>query len=566
MKLAVIGWARRGTDALEAGDRYGATVAQTDIVKAALEFNVVEAVHVLVDDLNYPGIHLRMNASGNGSNGVAGDLLRQFGPERVSVRSLQDSAECFMDRDCLLLSGGSDLAYQAAARPYLAPSSFPLCSILHAVKWDTLFASYAYTKLLCEPYDRLVATSAAGKKAVEMIFQEANRIIGNPGVTDSPASSPLGIAQIPLGVDERYFSGGNREQARNEFGIPQKSTVLLYLGRLTEQFKADLEPLLVATSRLVCHDPNVLLVLSGQDTREIYTQLLKEYGAMMRISQNLKLIPNVAPKLKPLLYSAADIFVSPVDNIQETFGLTLLEAMAMERPVVASDWSGYRDIVRDGKEGFLVPTYWSSPSAETAGRFATVMTASNEHYLAQRTIVDTEILYDRLQLLVASPDLRQQFGAAGRVRVLTEFTWRATALKFGDLWRQQLEACSARSCRLSPRDRPSFGYDSIFRHYASNILDEEDIIELDRTIPNADQLLRDRISCVASESVAAAALLLIDECTSGPKRVRDIRHHKSRTTQDAILFLLKKGYCHLGTSHPPEDQLASLGRGKSTPE
>ncbi|MBZ5506737.1 MAG: glycosyltransferase family 4 protein [Acidobacteriia bacterium] len=507
-----------------------------------------------------------MNASGN-NNRVAGDLLRQFGPEKVSVMSLQDAADCFKERDCLLLSGGSDLAYQAAARPYLASLSFPLCSILHAVKWDTLFASYAYTKILCEPYDQLVATSAAGKKALEIIFREANRIMGNPGRTDADAgNSPLGISQIPLGVDERYFSGGDREQARREFGIPQESTVLLYLGRLTEQFKADLEPLLIATSRLVREDPNVLLVLSGQDTREIYTQLLEEFGSMIGISKNLKIIPNLAPKLKPLLYSAADIFVSPVDNIQETFGLTLLEAMAMERPVVASDWSGYRDIVRDGKEGFLIPTYWSSPSAETAGRFATVMTASNEHYLAQRTIVDTGILYDRLHLLVTSPALRRQFGAAGRARVLAEFTWRATALKFGDLWLQQLEACRSHALRLSPRNRPSFDYDAIFRHYASDVLDEEHTIELDRTIPNSGQLLHDRISCIASESVAAAALHLVNECSSGPKRIRDIRHYKSRITQDAILFLLKKGYCHIRAGHQLEVQLTSPGREKSAAE
>ena len=56
------------------------------------------------------------------------------------------------------------------------------------------------------------------------------------------------------------------------------------------------------------------------------------------------------------IWSAPDIFVSLVDNVQETFGLTPLEAMAAGLPVVASDWDGYRETVRHGVDGFLVPT------------------------------------------------------------------------------------------------------------------------------------------------------------------------------------------------------------------
>ena len=47
------------------------------------------------------------------------------------------------------------------------------------------------------------------------------------------------------------------------------------------------------------------------------------------------------------LWAAADVFLSLVDNIQETFGITPLEAMAAGLPVVASDWDGYRYTMRD---------------------------------------------------------------------------------------------------------------------------------------------------------------------------------------------------------------------------
>ncbi len=56
------------------------------------------------------------------------------------------------------------------------------------------------------------------------------------------------------------------------------------------------------------------------------------------------------------LYGAADVFLSLSDNIQETFGLTVVEALAAGLPVVASDWDGYKALVRDGISGYLVPT------------------------------------------------------------------------------------------------------------------------------------------------------------------------------------------------------------------
>src|SRR6185437_9144143 len=56
------------------------------------------------------------------------------------------------------------------------------------------------------------------------------------------------------------------------------------------------------------------------------------------------------------LWAGADVFISLVDNIQETFDITPVEAMAAGLPVVVSDWDGYRSTVRDGVEGFLIPT------------------------------------------------------------------------------------------------------------------------------------------------------------------------------------------------------------------
>ena len=54
-------------------------------------------------------------------------------------------------------------------------------------------------------------------------------------------------------------------------------------------------------------------------------------------------------------WAAADVFISLADNAQEAFGLTPLEAMAASLPCIVSDWNGYRDTVRDGVDGDLIP-------------------------------------------------------------------------------------------------------------------------------------------------------------------------------------------------------------------
>jgi hypothetical protein len=128
------------------------------------------------------------------------------------------------------------------------------------------------------------------------------------------------------------------------------------------------------------------------------------------------------------LYGAADIFISLVDNIQETFGLTPLEAMAAGLPVVASDWDGYRYTMRDGVEGFLIPTLGGVPGGlghAMALRHGIGIDSYQAYVgeVAQHTAVHIGKAADALSALIASPELRARMGAAGRARVAETFDW-----------------------------------------------------------------------------------------------------------------------------------------------
>jgi glycosyltransferase involved in cell wall biosynthesis len=83
----------------------------------------------------------------------------------------------------------------------------------------------------------------------------------------------------------------------------------------------------------------------------------------------------------------SDIFVLP--SISEGIPVTIMEAMAMELPVVATDISGIPEIVMDGKTGFLIPKE------------------------------DPQALADRLEHLMADEELRRSMGREGR-RLIVE--------------------------------------------------------------------------------------------------------------------------------------------------
>ena len=134
------------------------------------------------------------------------------------------------------------------------------------------------------------------------------------------------------------------------------------------------------------------------------------------------------------------MFASLPDNVQETFGLVILEAMAGGLPVLASDWNGYRDLVVDNETGFAVPTY--SPRGAAAGATLRLLFGETnyDHFLAecsQTFTVDPVAAADRLARLVSDAPLRRRFGDAGRARVLNSFAWSHVIRRYETLWAEQ---------------------------------------------------------------------------------------------------------------------------------
>jgi phosphatidylinositol alpha-mannosyltransferase len=180
---------------------------------------------------------------------------------------------------------------------------------------------------------------------------------------------------IPNGVDLDRFSSA--VSPIDEFGDGKIN--ILFVGRLEK--RKGLDYLLEAYKQIKQEIPNSRLIIVGPGTR-----LRNKYEK--RVARNglkdVVFVGYVAHDELPRYYKTADIVCAPATG-KESFGIVLLEAMALGKPVVASNIDGYASIMTHGVEGLLVP-----PKDEKA--------------LAQALIS-----------LMANESLRQQMGARGRL-------------------------------------------------------------------------------------------------------------------------------------------------------
>src|SRR5262249_27996993 len=143
------------------------------------------------------------------------------------------------------------------------------------------------------------------------------------------------ISTVPYGVSVDLFRPRDRPEVRRQLDLPADSTIVLYVGRIDPRSKTDIVPLLIVFKRLLeGHHDRLLLVLAGPMDAHTHSlhAIIGELGLARQVLHRSD-IPNVSI---PLYYSAADIFVSLSDTLQENFGLTPVEAMASGLPVVVS--------------------------------------------------------------------------------------------------------------------------------------------------------------------------------------------------------------------------------------
>jgi glycogen synthase len=212
---------------------------------------------------------------------------------------------------------------------------------------------------------------------------------------------------IHNGIDADFYRPDPATDVLERHGVDPAQPYLLFVGRVTRQ-KGIVH--LVRALRDV--DPGIAAVLcAGQpDTPEVAREMEEAVAEARAHRSNLVWIPEMLSRTEiRQMYSHAAVFVCP--SVYEPFGIINLEAMACERPVVASAVGGIPEVVVDGETGMLVSVQLSRDDP-----MRPLDPAAFEHGLASA-----------INQLVADAPLRKRMGRAGRARAVEHFSWSAIA-------------------------------------------------------------------------------------------------------------------------------------------
>jgi glycosyltransferase involved in cell wall biosynthesis len=257
--------------------------------------------------------------------------------------------------------------------------------------WSDLWRGWDGT-----PPARLVAPSHGAAARVRMLRRLA----------EARGSRLPDVAVIPHGVDLARIRSGRRDVGRRLLGIDPSDLVMLSIGRISPE-KAAYHELLLAFEAATTDRggaPATLVVagaVAGVDRP--YRRSLEALSARLGIDRRVHFVEALDEHDKPDVLAAADVFVSPAVNPQESFGLAVLEAMAAGLPVVLTRLPVFAEYVRFGVDALAV-----SPG-------------------------DDEGLADALDTVAHDDGVREKLRHSGP-EVAARFSWDTTALQHVTLY------------------------------------------------------------------------------------------------------------------------------------
>ena len=416
-----------------------------------------------------------------------------------------------------------------------------------------------------QPWDAVICTSHAVKTALLRLTDGYASYLNeaNGGTAALKCQLPV----IPLGVSLQSFPHpstmtGARAAYRAELGITDDCIAALFIGRLSYHAKAHPTPMFIALQKAAERTgKSVHLILAGWFANASIETAFRAAASALAPDVRLVVVDGRQPRVRRDVWYASDLFISLADNIQETFGLTPIEAMAAGLPCLVTDWDGYRETVRDGVDGYRVPTM--APPAGFDDAVAVSFDAGSIDYdrfigeACLRVVVDVGAASDACTQLVGDPGLRRRMGEAGRARAEQVFAWDQIMVQYRALWRElaSIRTAAPENAILSggsPNPLRPDPFD-MFSGYATALLSAQTMVAL---APGASM---DRIRLLAAQSLNTFGrstmlntqdlALLLNALDSGPRSVQTLLDREPAPRRVVVartlLWLAKMGVLQL---------------------
>jgi len=382
-------------------------------------------------------VYVREVASAFSDRGIATDIFtRQQTPEDPAVEQLAALSRVIylpagrgLDKYSLydqvpaFAAGIMDVAAREGINYDLLFSHYWLSGEVACLLRPELAAGWAHTAhTLGLVKNRTLAVGARPEPAIRIrvegeIAQQADLLIASTAdegadLVSGYGADPERVYVVPPGVDLSVFQPIDRGEARRKIGYGS-GRLLMFVGRLERLKGVEVAIRALALLRDRSHDDVRLLIL-GEDSKdgdESEKDRLKAIASDLGVRDRVDFLGSVAHHELPYFYSAADVCVMP--SYSESFGLVGLEAQACGVPVVGSDVSGLRSVVRDDVSGYLIDGHEPAAYAERIGR------------------------------LLNNPELAQQMGRRGRL-LAQRFSWTRTADRLRELFEGMIERAQVR--------------------------------------------------------------------------------------------------------------------------
>lgn len=224
------------------------------------------------------------------------------------------------------------------------------------------------------------------------------------------------VSQALLNEVRQYLPLENGMYVHNGLALPALTPTplsfspptVMMLTRLSSE--KGIDTCIKAISQLKKIIPDIKLIIVGEGPEKI---AVKQLISELSLQDSIELTGMVATEDVPAMINRASIVVTP--SRCEAFGLTALQAMQMQRPVIASKVGGLVEVVLDGETGILIEP-------------------DNVNELAEA-----------IQKFIAQPEWAAQCGRAGRARAIEKFSIEKLASRYQDLYstlsQKQKQAC-----------------------------------------------------------------------------------------------------------------------------
>ncbi|WP_168197331.1 glycosyltransferase [Kribbella sp. ALI-6-A] len=282
---------------------------------------------------------------------------------------------------------------------------------------------------LASPGDAVIVPTLAAKRVLDRQWKNLQALVPDALNCEFPE---LLVEQYDL--REQNSTGGERRAAVGAGSLAEGDVVrIAVVGRLEAGDKMDWASLIEMLGRVARRGLQFECTVMGYASSLALPRLLEAALARYGLTDRVNVVSNATDLERDDLLKSADIYVNLSVTQSESFGLGLLEAMRNGCAVVASDWGPYRNVIRNGIDGDLVPVY---TAPERSADIAVCALSGIGRDFPSTTVdstVDTVMLTGHISDLILDRPLRLRRQVAARARAAALDSARPFAQRLEDL-------------------------------------------------------------------------------------------------------------------------------------